>query len=291
MSRAELTLDFVRITGVRHVEVIDCGYATIALGDVALRSLTEVRRYGSMVGAALGSVHAAEQAERREHELLLGLASTAHELRRPMQGTRAAIDEVIGTVGEETASGRLLQRSKEELTHASQVVEALLSWSVGQVPVRDDVDLSQVAQESAAGFLAHEGGRRVFVDGQGIEIVGDRTSLRVVLDNLISNAVANSPNDQPVLVRLTARGDTVSVEVVDRGPGVPQELAETIFDPFVRDPGGYEGAGLGLFIARRIVEAHGGRIGVDSSTDGSTFSVRLPRGSADHEAGVETRGE
>ena len=111
-----------------------------------------------------------------------------------------------------------------------------------------------------------------------------------MLDNLISNAVANSPEDQPVLVRITARGDTVSVEVVDRGPGVPHELADTIFDPFVRNAGGYEGAGLGLFIARRIVEAHGGRIGVDSNAQGSTFSVNSLEGRPISRRGWEVVG-
>jgi signal transduction histidine kinase len=80
-------------------------------------------------------------------------------------------------------------------------------------------------------------------------------------------------------VHVASEGTAVRVSVRDQGPGIPREERATIFDPFVRGREGSrvrDGSGLGLFITRRVVEAHGGRIWVDPDDDGSTFHVLLP---------------
>jgi signal transduction histidine kinase len=282
-ARGRLAEDFARITGSVGADVMECGRATVVLGDVAPSARWRIRRFASMVAATFGSLSIVAKAERKERELAFGLASTAHELRRPVQGTRAAIEEVMETLDEADAGMALLRQSKEELEHASDMVEALLQWSAdGPLRPGGDVDLSQIAHDAARGFSVKSRAALVVVDTPGsVEVAGDRTSLRVAIENLISNAISNSPENGSVLVLVTADETTARVEVRDAGPGVAEEIRDSIFDPFVRGEGRYGGSGLGLFIARRIVEGHGGEIRLESSDWGSTFTIRLPRRVAD----------
>jgi two-component system NtrC family sensor kinase len=104
---------------------------------------------------------------------------------------------------------------------------------------------------------------------------GDEQQLKQVLLNLVLNSV-NAQGDGGT-VSLSARKEgarSVSISVADTGPGIPTELLERIFDPFFTTHP--EGTGLGLSIVHRIVEGHGGRIDVETSERGTTFSVTLP---------------
>jgi hypothetical protein len=102
-----------------------------------------------------------------------------------------------------------------------------------------------------------------------------------VVSNLIGNAVKYAP-DGSIHVRLSTEAGFAALTVRDEGPGIPPNRLETVFEPYVRltaDQGrpAPQGSGLGLFIARRIVEAHGGRIWAESVPgQGATFNVRLP---------------
>lgn len=102
-----------------------------------------------------------------------------------------------------------------------------------------------------------------------------------VVANLVSNALKYSPASEPVHVRLDACGDAVSVQVTDRGRGIPANQLDKIFEKFhrVEDPMTMStgGTGLGLFIARRLAQAMGGDITATSTLDvGSVFTVTLP---------------
>ncbi len=108
-------------------------------------------------------------------------------------------------------------------------------------------------------------------------VSGDAAMLRQVLSNLIRNAV-NAMGDHGVLaVRQRVAGDTVEIEIEDDGPGVDPSIRAILFEPFVTTrPGGREGAGLGLFLAERLVAAHGGRLDVASeSGKGTRFTISL----------------
>jgi signal transduction histidine kinase len=113
----------------------------------------------------------------------------------------------------------------------------------------------------------------------------DRTRIEQIASNLISNALQYSPLDSAVTVVARDEGEVVSFSVHNAGEPIPREGWRVLFDPLVR--GGPEardrrskqdGLGLGLYIAKEIAEAHGGRIELDSSQDaGTTFKVTLPR--------------
>jgi two-component system sensor histidine kinase PilS (NtrC family) len=117
-------------------------------------------------------------------------------------------------------------------------------------------------------------------DLRPLRVVADAAMLRQVLGNLIRNAVeAMGGRGRLRLATTEAEGDALLV-VEDSGPGIAEAVKEVLFEPFVTTRrGGREGAGLGLFLADRLVAAHGGRIEVSSEPgSGARFTVRLPRG-------------
>jgi two-component system, OmpR family, sensor histidine kinase KdpD len=108
--------------------------------------------------------------------------------------------------------------------------------------------------------------------------------LTEVVANLLGNAVKYSPSGTVVTMGVEDRGDIVEVTVADRGPGVPLEYREKIFDAFEQTPEAQragQGVGLGLAICKMIVQAHGGTIGVRVSAQGSTFWFQLRRNTQD----------
>jgi signal transduction histidine kinase len=112
-------------------------------------------------------------------------------------------------------------------------------------------------------------------------ITGEPAKLAQLLDNLVSNAIKFTPRDGHVSVRLTAHPDLIRIEVSDTGIGIPDRERERLFERFFRAQAALErqiqGSGLGLYISKAIVDAHDGRIGVDSIPgEGTTFIVELP---------------
>src|SRR5262245_45682664 len=108
----------------------------------------------------------------------------------------------------------------------------------------------------------------------------DPVRIGQVLNNLISNAIKYSPRGGQVRVTARRMDDRIAIDIADQGPGIPPEESQLIFEPFKRSPSAQTdipGVGLGLSVARCIVEAHGGKIDVQSTVGrGATFSVLLP---------------
>ena len=145
-----------------------------------------------------------------------------------------------------------------------------------------DVDLGELVRETAAmtGLGQEEISVRAEVDAPLPPVHGDRERLRQLLLNLVTNAVKYTVPGDEVTLRAHADDGAVAVSVQDNGPGIPPEDQRLIFEKFGRaktSAGSKPGAGLGLFIARSIAEAHGGSLDVVSEADaGATFTVRLP---------------
>ncbi len=120
---------------------------------------------------------------------------------------------------------------------------------------------------------------------EGVELMGDRARIAQLVTQLVDNASKFSPPGSPITVRSVRDGDDALIEVDDRGPGIPVEQREVVFDRFVRwRPKGYEeqpGNGLGLFISRGLAAEHQGEISVEDGPGGGTMlRVRLPVGGA-----------
>ncbi len=112
-----------------------------------------------------------------------------------------------------------------------------------------------------------------------LPIRADARQLGGAIANVVRNALAYAPSGSSVKIDVDTDGERARIRVRDRGPGIPAAERHLIFDPFARGRLATEtrcGKGLGLFIARRIVEAHGGSIGLRSARPGTEFCIELP---------------
>jgi two-component system phosphate regulon sensor histidine kinase PhoR len=176
-----------------------------------------------------------------------------------------------------------------ETGHLVQMVNELLDLSKiesgGTALVLGDVDLARLANATVQrlGLFAERQGVRLVVDVDGTAplVRGDGERLGQALLNLLHNAVKFSPAGAEVVVRVMSGEHEAVVTVMDHGPGIPRTALPRVFERFYKGDRarthGVGGTGLGLSIARHVVEAHGGRIWVESQEGiGSTFSFALP---------------
>jgi signal transduction histidine kinase len=141
------------------------------------------------------------------------------------------------------------------------------------------VDVAQLVEDAVTTYRLLHGGTVVVVAQPPVMALVDPTHLRAAVVNVVRNAVLYSGPDGVVTVQVEEEETAVRVSVGDQGPGIPLAEREIIFDPFVRGGVGSRaagGSGLGLFITRRVVEAHGGQVWVDSGDVGATFHMSLP---------------
>jgi len=223
------------------------------------------------------------------------LRHVSHELKTPLtalrEGAELLHDRVAGplTPGQQQVVAILrdnsvkLQRLIEELLDYQRALHAAASLEMKTVMLDEMVAEAARAHELAA----RSKGLRLVLEAQPARLEADPDKLRSVLDNLISNAVKFTPAGGTVTVRARASGEgdaagSAVIEVIDSGPGIPDEERESIFDLFFRgrskaESGPVKGSGLGLAIVRELVEAHGGRIAVVGEGGGGHFRVTLPR--------------
>ncbi|MBN1205912.1 MAG: HAMP domain-containing protein [Myxococcaceae bacterium] len=227
---------------------------------------------------------------RRFDELKNDLVATvAHEFRTPLTSLRMAIhlcaEGVVGPVTEKQAD--LLSAAREDCERLQGIVDDLLDLSriqAGQLTLNlRRVSVTALVEEALAAqqAVAEDRGVKLLqeIAPEGEEVEVDPERVQLVLSNLLANGVRHTPSGGAVSVRVTQEERRVRFEVKDTGEGIPSEEQGRIFEKFYRAPGAPAGgAGLGLSIARDIVHAHGGEIGVVSATgQGSTFWFTLPQ--------------
>ncbi len=212
-------------------------------------------------------------------------AGVAHEIGNPVTGI-ASLAQIIQ---EETADPEVRRFSGEILNQTKRItgiVSSLMSFSRGGVPgdAFERFRLRLVIDESLNLVRLAQKSKRVECIGEcdpELELVGDRQRLSQMLVNLCTNACAASPKDGRVEV-LAFQGSgnhrgQIQIEVLDQGPGIPEEIQAMIFEPFFTTKPVGEGTGLGLAMVYKIVEDHHGSIEVDSAPgQGTRMVVRLP---------------
>ena len=213
------------------------------------------------------------------------VANVSHELRTPISALQARLENLVD--GVDDPRPELLRSMLEQTERLGRLVSQLLDLSrleSGVVPLRrDDLDVASVLDAVAAEARLHAPGRRidVAVAPADLALRADPDRIHQVLANLTANALQFGPAERPVRLDANQEHDHVVLTVSDEGPGVGEADAERIFERFYRAdaarPGTAGGAGLGLSIARWIVELHHGQISVDGGrTTGCTMVVRLP---------------
>ncbi|HSR09827.1 MAG TPA: heavy metal sensor histidine kinase [Thermodesulfobacteriota bacterium] len=215
-------------------------------------------------------------------------ADASHELQTPLTILKGEIEVALRSARKPEEYERVLRSSLEEIERIARLVDGLLLLARADAGVlRMDIrptDLKRVAEQvyGQATVLAEKKGVDLRLGTvEEISVPADPERLRRVLLNLVENAVKYTPCGGRVTISLGRRGDRAAVRVRDTGMGIAPEERERIFDRFYRSADararGEGGAGLGLCIARSIVEAHRGTIEVESAPgQGSTFTVLLP---------------
>ena len=218
--------------------------------------------------------------ERRLEQLRADIVATvSHELRTPLTGVYGAATTLLGRDDDLPKEARrgLLEVLVEQARRLAGIVDQILLASrldgAGVDAQLEVVDAADVLRGLGAGS------HRVVVDEDGgVRIRADVDRLRQVVDNLVDNALKYSSG--PVRVATEARELSGRIVVSDEGPGIPAAERERIFEKFYRlDPdqrSGVSGTGLGLYIARELVDRMGGRIGLLDSAGGATFYVDIP---------------
>ncbi len=212
------------------------------------------------------------------------LAAVGHDLRTPLTSLRSAIELLRDGMADDP--DRYLVAMQGDVQLLSSLVDDLFLLarieSGGLILDRERVDLAELCDEAleATGPTGHDRGVRLQLDVRGrSQAQVDPREIQRVLRNLLANAVRHSPDGGTVRVAVEGADDHVEVEVADEGPGFPAEFLTRAFDSFTRADEARTradgGAGLGLAIARGIVEAHGGSITAQPGP-GGRVTLQLP---------------
>jgi two-component system, NtrC family, sensor histidine kinase HydH len=270
-----------------HVEPIRYSGADLAELENALRLVAD--RVRTMV----------EQLQQREREAILAqqlaavgqlAAGMAHELRNPLTSMKILVQGALAGGGEEdegdVATGRYLSLQdlsvlEEEIIRLEQLLQSFLDFARPPKPEKQLKDLRPLVEQTVA-FV----GVRAAALSAKVEILApqspvcaavDAGQIRQVLLNLLFNAMEAMPGGGTVTVGLQSEGDGwLTLQVADRGIGLPGTLGERIFDPFTTTKD--TGIGLGLSICKRLAAAHGGTLaGKNRPGGGAVFTLRLPQ--------------
>jgi hypothetical protein len=281
------SLGWLVLTWGRHVRRIETALAAADGGDLPPLALTGEAELDRVV-TALNTAGARLAEARRRSEILsarvasaerlaaLGrvAAGVAHEIRNPIAAMRLRAENALA--GDEARRHAALETILQQISRLDHLIGELLTMTQRRAPRPEPVDFSLVLTSIAAD---HGTDRvRLVVDvPDSLPAMLDPALARRALDALLDNAVRHTPDGGAVTLRAKRVGDTIRVEVADIGPGVPPELRETLFEPFVT--GRADGTGLGLAIARELAEAQGGRLTLaDAGGDGrgAIFRLELP---------------
>jgi signal transduction histidine kinase len=226
-------------------------------------------------------IEAREFAHRQEKLASLGVlaAGVAHEIRNPLTAVKARLFTLGRRLPAESAALTDTRLIDAEITRLEKIVQDFLTFArprdlnCARLSVRG---LLSEVRDLLAEPLAADCKSLTLEEGPDAEVSADHDLLKQVLINLVRNASEAVPPDTGAIVLRTARvADTVVIEIVDNGTGIPLEVQERLFDPFFTTKSA--GTGLGLSIALRIVEQHGGKLRYQTTPNrGTTFGIVLP---------------
>lgn len=218
------------------------------------------------------------------------LAGVSHELRTPLSIIAMRIEILLmGALNDPSSIRESLLKMKQHVSEEARLVEDLIEASrtrTGQLQVeRSPSSLAAILQAAISSALPHAASKQIRIDGPtmesmaGLLVLADPHRLQQVFWNLLSNAVKFTPASGSVTVAVTCEAQMCDIVVSDTGRGIDEAMLPHVFEPFTRQREGNEqGLGLGLSIARHIVELHDGAIRVESAGKdaGAKFHVRLP---------------
>ena len=217
------------------------------------------------------------------------VSSVSHEFRTPLSAIEALLERLeSGKVRDEDMLRRYYQASRREVQRLTAMVNQLLDFSRLKEGREEfffeTIDLNLLAEEAVQSFRNLGFGARL-VDALDREVPlnvsADKDSAYQCIHNLIDNALKYSPDGSQVTIGSSQQDGQVFLRVLDRGPGIAPEEQELIFEQFYRAKSagehGIQGAGIGLALVKRVMQAHGGKVTLESRVgEGSTFQLAFP---------------
>jgi len=224
--------------------------------------------------------------EEEQHQREEFISMIAHELAQPLTNISTSAQLLARTRTTEETKERARATILSETRRLTRLVQDLFDatrLAAGRFEVRpSDCDLAEIVRERVEAARGQSERHRLHLEvEEGVFAARcDRDRIAQVLSNILTNAIKYTPGGA-VRVRLQPEDGRALIRVVDEGPGIPDDRLEAIFQPHVRlvgrGDGGKKGSGLGLYIARGIVEAHGGRIWAENAEGGgAVFTISLP---------------
>jgi signal transduction histidine kinase/CheY-like chemotaxis protein len=286
-------LEALRRVGAHSLVCVPLFAHGMKIGAIALASGRAERRYGpadlalaedfaSRLAMAIDNARLYREAQRaiRMREEVLAIVS--HDLRHPLQSILMQA-QLLAEDPQSNAAGRAIVRSSRRMVRMIDDLLDIASIEAGCLSVElQPLSAARLALEALESFRSVAAERAVSLHpalpDERTRVSCDRDRILQVLSNLIGNAIQFTPNGGSITVTAEPEGGCVRFAVSDTGPGIPPEQLPYVFERFWRAPQSFrKGAGLGLYIARRIVEAHGGTMSVKSEVGaGSTFFFTLP---------------
>jgi two-component system sensor histidine kinase BaeS len=252
----------------------------VAGGDYAVRvEAPRSRRLRPLAGSFNTMADHLETNEQRRRELL---GDVAHELRTPLQVIRGSVEGMLD--GLYPAEPARLRGVLDETLVMARLLDDLRTLSMAEEGVlrlhREPVDPRALVEDAVRAFepIADEAGVALAtsVDGAPLSLEADQVRVAEVLTNLLSNAIRHTPRNGQVRIDVTSVGADAVFDVSDTGPGIPPDQLPLVFDRFTRSAV-TGGSGLGLTIAKRLVEAHGGTIDALRRAEvGTTLRFTIP---------------
>ncbi len=278
-GRSDILRRFAALAGEYPVEAVEADDLLVLVAGVDVdisEHLFELRSFLKEIRPRAWEWRSSSALEPLE----MALASAAHEIRGPLLAAKAAVERSLVDPDPHTARS-LLERSAAQLGQLAGDVLGLLRWSSGADGlILEATPIAEAIRQACRLGTAEAGSERLTIICDDSVAMLDRKHFPTAIANLITNALAYSADGSGVAVTARSAEATVAVTVSDSGPGIPPAEHERVFAPFVRgrSAAAKPGAGLGLFIVRRIVDAHGGRILIESGFPGTKITVHVPKG-------------
>jgi signal transduction histidine kinase len=269
---------------------IAAGDLDVALPTSRVREVAEVNTAFAAMSDALKTSLQHQASMEQERRLFIG--AVVHDLRTPLFSLRGYLEGFAkGLADTPEKRARYVAVAQDKTAALERLVSDLFDFTrleyLEQTPRQEPLDLAdllrRIVEASRPRSEAKELTVLVNVDSQPCPIDGDPHLLTRAVENLLDNAFRHTPNGGRIVVTCTAASDAVGFSVADSGPGIPPEDLPHLFTPLFRGETSRNrrtgGAGLGLTIARRILDAHGGDlIAANRAEGGAVFVATMPRG-------------